>query len=404
MTWRRIVSFLCVCLAAFGIALPGISQEKTKVVLWHAYRGAERKALEATIAEFNTQSKTTVLESLAVPFDALPDKISAAVPQGKGPDLWIFAHDRIGNWAESGVVEGINFYAQKDKTVLERFFPATLEPLIYRSALYGLPMAFKSTALYYNKNLVKVIPQTTEDFIALAKSMTNKATGTYGLVYENSNFYYHAAWLHGFGGAVFDAQGKLVLNSPATIASLEFARDLKQKHGIVPDEITNTLVTSLFNEGKAAFAISGPWFAGELKAGLNYGVVPLPRIAATGQPAKPYLGSEALLMSAKSTKKEAAYEAMVFLTGVGPAKTRLSQGRQTVATKAAYDGVTDPFINAFKQQLANTVPMSNSPQMLSVWTPVTTMMSKVISGRAQPADAAREAQAACEQAFKSVKR
>ena len=36
------------------------------------------------------------IETLAVPYQAFADRITAAVPRGKGPDLFIFAHDRIG--------------------------------------------------------------------------------------------------------------------------------------------------------------------------------------------------------------------------------------------------------------------------------------------------------------------
>ena len=33
------------------------------------------------------------------------DKLAVAVPRGNGPDLFIFAHDRLGDWATSGLLE-----------------------------------------------------------------------------------------------------------------------------------------------------------------------------------------------------------------------------------------------------------------------------------------------------------
>ena len=47
--------FLALVVAALGLAVvPGLgAQEKTSVVLWHAYRGAERKALEKTVEQLN---------------------------------------------------------------------------------------------------------------------------------------------------------------------------------------------------------------------------------------------------------------------------------------------------------------------------------------------------------------
>jgi arabinogalactan oligomer / maltooligosaccharide transport system substrate-binding protein len=46
-----------------------------------------------------------------VPYDAYADKITAAVPRGKGPDVFIYAQDRLGGWVEAGnTIEPIDFF------------------------------------------------------------------------------------------------------------------------------------------------------------------------------------------------------------------------------------------------------------------------------------------------------
>ena len=46
-----------------------------------------------------------------MPYDAFADKITAAVPRGKGPDVFIFAQDRLGGWMEAGnTVEPLDFF------------------------------------------------------------------------------------------------------------------------------------------------------------------------------------------------------------------------------------------------------------------------------------------------------
>src|SRR3989442_13372886 len=90
------------------------------------------------------------------------------------------------------------------------------------------------------------------------------------LVYEAGDFYYHAAWLHGFGGRVFDRADENVaaarprLDTPEGIAALDFVRSLVEER-VIPDETTGTLVSELFNDGRAAMAISGPWFTGGVR-------------------------------------------------------------------------------------------------------------------------------------------
>ena len=386
----------------FGGGMHPAWADRTKVVLWHSYRGDERKALEKVAKAFNASHASIELSLLAVPHDAFPDKISAAVPAGKGPDIFIFAHDRVGDWAENGVLEPVDFWV--DDALRRRFMPRTLKPLEYRRSLYALPMAFKSTALFYNKALIEKPPTTTDELIALAKKHTDKSKKLYGLVYENTNFYHHSAWLHGFGGAVFDAEGKPVLDSPEAAASFAFARDLRNTYRIVPEEVTSVLVTSLFNEGKAAMVINGPWFRGELSDKLDYGVAPLPVVSATGKPARPFMSAEGVMLNARSTHKEEAFEVMVYLTGDESAAIRMKIGKQTVANRSAYEHVSDPIIEVFRKQLDQSVPMPNTPQMLMVWSPATTALNKVVTGGVDPAKALKQAQAEILDAIKSSRR
>lgn len=400
---RSVLGLLCAAMAV-GV-LGGVAPEakaQDKVVLWHAYRANERKALEQVIQTFNASNKKVQVELLAVPYDAFPDKISNAIPQGKGPDLFIFAHDRVGDWAESKVIEPIDFWV--DDKLKSRFMPQTLQPLTYRKSVYGLPLAFKTLVLFYNKDKVPTPPKTTKELIEMGKKLTTKAKKEYALCYENTDFHRHSMWLYGFGGAVFDPTGKLVLNSPAAAKSFQFAQDLRSKYGIVPEEVTSTLQTSLFNEGKVAMVINGPWFTGEIKPGLNYGVATLPVISDVNQPARPFMGSEAIMLSARSSKKEAAFEVMTYLTDVEASKVRMTVGKQTVATVKAYEGATDPSLKVFQQQLANSVPMPNTPQMLLVWSPAATALNKVVSGGAKPQDSLDTAQKQIEAAIKSSRR
>ncbi len=370
--------------------------EAAKLVLWHSYRATERKALEKLVAKYNDSHPGVKVETLFIPYDAFADKITAAIPRGVGPDMFIFAHDRVGDWARAKVIEPIEFYVGTDEALLGRFFPVTVESLTYEKSLYGLPMAFKSVALFYNKKLVPNPPKTTDELVAMAKKVTDQAKKTYGLVYENANFYHHAAWLYGFGGKVFDDQGNLALDTPEAVKSFEFARDLRKVHGIVPEDVSSILVTSLFNEGRAAMVINGPWFLGEIDPKIDYGVAVLPRISPAGNaPARPFLTSEAIIMSSKSKHKKQAFEFMKYLTSDEAALVRALEGRQSVANQKVYSNpkvAADPILRVFMEQMKTAVPMPNTPEMLSVWTPATTALSSVIKGGASPAEALAKAQ------------
>ncbi len=101
------------------------------------------------------------MTTLAVPYDAFADKITAAVPRGKGPDIFIYAQDRLGGWIEAGnTVEPIDFFL--DKATKDRFIPTTMEAMTYRGTVYGLPLNYKVITLIYNKKLVPTPPEDLE--------------------------------------------------------------------------------------------------------------------------------------------------------------------------------------------------------------------------------------------------
>lgn len=365
----------------------------TTIVIWHAYRGEEKDAIEAVAHNFNQTHKDIQVSLLAVPFDALADKVSASVPREKGPDLFIYAQDRLGGWIVAGIAEPIEYYLTD--AVKARFVSGSLSAFIYKGSTYGLPLSNKCVTLMYNKALVSNPPKTTDELISLAKSLTDPAKKQYGLAYENQNYYYHSVWMQGFGARVFDADGNPTLNSPAAVKALQFAIDLQQKEKIVPEEMTNTLVTTLFNEGKAAMVINGPWFRGEIDPGIKYGVALLPVISETGKPAIPFLTVEGIIMSAKSQNKDAAFTVMDYFTNNASSLVFATTGKMISANKSVFLNkkiASDPLIMGFMAQVKQSIPMPNAPEMTMVWSPATTAMNKAFLGALSPNDALTEAQ------------
>ena len=352
------------------------------VVLWHAYTGIERVALEATAAQWNARHPETPLTLVAVPHDSFADKLTSAIPRGNGPDLFIFADDRIGAWAESHTIEPIEFWV--DDARADRFSAQAMTSLAYKGSLWGLPLATKSLVLYVRSDLVATPPRTTDDLVALGPAM--RRLHGFAVAYANVDLYGHAPWLHGFGGEVIDDDGSLAIATPEAAAAMAFARMLVAD-GIAPADAQGPMVASLFNAGKAATVISGPWFITDIAKNVPWQVVTLPIVSATGQPAAPFLGAESILMSAYARDKTAAFAVMDALTSDDAATTRARQARQVVANPAAYadpEVARDPVLPVFRAQLEHTVPMPKVPAMRMVWTPYQNALGEVLAGRSDP--------------------
>jgi maltose-binding protein MalE len=353
------------------------------VVLWHAYNGDERAALEATAATWNAEHPDHPLVLVSVPHDAFADKLSSAIPRGNGPDLFIYAQDRIGDWADAGVIEPLEFWV--DDARADRFTDEALGAMAYGTSLWGLPMTVKSLVLFYRTDLVRSPPRTTDELFALARALPD---GVKALAYENVNLYGHAPWLHGFGGRVMDDRGALAIATPEATAAMTFARELVDRQ-IVPADAQGPQIASYFNEGKAAMAIEGPWFIADIaKDGVPWRVTTLPIVSATGRHAAPFVGAEGILMSARANDKDAAFAVLDYLTGDASAIARARLAHQVVPNVRAYadpEVAKDRTLAAFREQLEHVVPMPKGSRMRMVWTPYRTALGEVIAGRADPA-------------------
>src|SRR4051794_36125578 len=389
-------NFLRSMLGALALLLvfPLSALAQKEIVVWHGYRGGEKAAFEKVIENFNQANAGKIkVTTLAVPYDAFADKITAAVPRGKGPDVFIFAQDRLGGWVAAGNTgEPLDFFL--DPAIKGRYLKATLDAMTYQGTTFGLPLNFKVVTLIYNKKLLPTPPKTTAELQAVAKKLTNAAAGKFGLAYWYSDFYYHAALMNGFGGGVFLGR-KPVVNSAQNVASLNYLLTWINQ-GFLPAEPSTALITSLFNQGKAAMVLSGPWFLGEIDKGVDYGLAPLPTISEAGnKPMRPWITVEGVYVAAPSKNKDAAYELVKYLTDVPAAKVLALEGRQTPANKGVYADpqvANDPILKAFRQQVDVAVPMPNLPEMSMVWTPATTAMNVIVKKAATPKAALDQAQ------------
>jgi arabinogalactan oligomer/maltooligosaccharide transport system substrate-binding protein len=381
--------------ATVALSLGAGAQAATDLTVWHAYRGDEKAAFEKVVAQYNAKQKDVVVKTLAVPYDAYADKITASVPRGKGPDVFIFAQDRLGGWVEAGqTIEPIDFFLE-DKTKAS-LVPGMMAAMTYRDTVYGLPLNYKSIAMIYNTAMVKAPPKTTAELVKLAKGFTDAPSGRFGLAYEYSNFFFHAALMNAFGGQVFAPGPTPAIDSPANIAAVKTMLKWYKQDGILPADPSSTLIANLFNEGKAPIVFSGPWFLGEVQDKVKYAIAPLPAVTvAGGKPMKPWLTVEGVYVSAQSANKEKAYAFAEHLVSTEAALVLALEGGQLPTNKAAYADprvMKNPTLQGFRKQLDTAVPMPNYAEMTLMWSPVTTAMNKIVKGSATPEAALKEAQ------------
>jgi arabinogalactan oligomer/maltooligosaccharide transport system permease protein len=367
-----------------------------RVSLWHAYRGDEERALLDVIRAYS-QRTGVAIDVLAVPYEAYGAKIAAAVPRGHGPDVFIEAHERLGPYLRDLLVAPVGDALPDEDVPL--YEAVTIEALEQRGVRYGVPLASKCLALYVNADLA---PSEIGDLEELLERPL--PVGSYPFAYEATNAFFHAAFLHAFGGEMIDESGHFAFASDASVRALDFVKHLVREK-LIPEEPSGTLVTDLFTSRRAIAVVSGPWLAGELQGKIRFRVQPLPRLAAAGRDLRPYLTVEAAMLSPKGAENGAAQSFARFLGGAPSAVIRAAKGHQVVAALGAWDApeiAGDEFLLAFHRAAKGAIPTPSGLSMRAAWEPANRAIRKTLRGDVAPEDALREAKSRFEDATRAL--
>ena len=166
--------------------------------------------------------------------------------------------------------------------------------------------------------------------------------------------------------------------------SLAFVKALQDRR-FMPQEISGALVKSLFNDGRAAMVISGPWFTWEIDPGVHYAIAPLPVV--TRRPAcrwRPSWASRRRSSASRTAQPDAAQALAQFLSLGEATILRATLGRQIPAdagrlrTTAVRDGPR--CIASFRAVAERATPTPNTLEMARVWEPMKLALRAVLQG------------------------
>jgi arabinogalactan oligomer/maltooligosaccharide transport system permease protein len=366
------------------LCAPARAQAQGTVTLWHAYRGAEQEALERVLRAFERAHPGVTVQTLAVPFDAYASKLEAAIPRGNGPDVFIDAHERLPSYRARGLLEtaepAVGQLATRGGAPdLE---PIALDAVTEGGVRYGVPLSLKCLALFVDEALWERAGRPPLDTIeSIARGRERLPSGAHPLVYYAANAYFHAPFLHAYGGTLLDARtGQYGFVGPAAERSIARVQALLRER-VIPDEVDGAAVTPYFRDGRAMTVISGPWLVGELGAARPYRIVPLPRIEATGELLRPLVTVEVAYLARNGAASRWAAELAAFLARPESALVRARIGRQVVATASSWSDpslASDPILGPFRRAARGGVLMPTHTNMRLAFEPATQALRRAL--------------------------
>lgn len=378
------------------------SGDAVEIVAWHDNDEAMMNALADVV---NEKLKG---DNITLRFEKKSD-VSGQIrlygtDAANGPDMYLFAHDSLGGFAEMGILEPVGnlIAADKEKDLL----PMTIEAASYKGEQYLMPVYYETLLFMYNKDLWEgEVPSTTEELYQYMEAHTDENAGTYALVNQHSNSYNVAPFINGFGGYIIDAEGNPGLDAQATVEAIRY----NQKFAKLQADGDYNTVTALFNEGKAAAIIGGPWLvSGIQEAGINLGIKSLCEFELpNGGVMVPYSGVQCLgVLKYAAESKGAAITKVLEALAEPEAGVTLAKGFNCApANSKAYEDAEvagNEMILAMEKSAEKAVPMSNIPEMSVMWGPAESLLAAVNKSGEDVEEAAARYQKEALQAIKDM--
>ncbi len=374
--------------AALGVGRVARALNTPPLVVWFTVEGA--KAMRQAAVAFTAETGVEVVVETP---DEGPAKFQQAASAGKGPDLYVYAHDRIGEWTASGLIRSVT---------PSRALRADIDPLAWkgftlRGRTWGYPYAIEALTLIYNKALVKTSPQTFEDVFVLDQQLQRQ--GQRAILWDYSNNYFTWPLLAAHGGYAFaeradgsyDPKDTGVNNAGALVGAQLLQRLLQE--GLMPQGSGYPEMEAAMAQGRVAMMINGPWAWVNLRRiGMDFGVARIPAVG--GKPAVPFVGIKGIMVSRASRQPELAAEFVErhLLTPQGLRAIDQAEPIGAPASRAyfaelAAKPVVGPLIAGIMDSARAGVVTPSIPEMGRFRSAMKSSLTNLTEGRQTPAQA-----------------
>lgn len=291
------------------------------------------------------------------------------------------------------------------------YYPNIVDTVTFEGTQWGVPIAFSTKALYWNKDLFKqagldpeVPPKTWAEEIAFAKQIKEK-TGIagYGLpakTFDNT-MHQFMHWVYTNNGKVIDGDN-IVIDSPEVLAALQAYKDITPFSVEGATAYEQNEIRAIFLDGKVGMIQSGSGAAARLKeTKVNWGVAPLP-LGPSAKGDGTLLITDSLVVFKDTGVEEKAIEFAKFITSPGPQGEYELQGGAGLtplrpSPKVGEFVKADPSWKPFIDGIAYGGPEPLFKDFKGFQNTMIEMVQSVVTGKAEPADALKKAAADLEQ-------
>jgi maltose/maltodextrin transport system substrate-binding protein len=353
------------------------------------------RALDPIIQKFETDFGVKVTIET-------PEKITRTFPiaaqVGKGPDIVIWAHDKVGEWADSGLIAPVEISSEFN----EKFFPEAWQAVLYEKRLWGYPIDLETVTLIYNKALLDGPPPTDLSQLApVSQDIKSKHPGVIPILWDSRSPFYIWGILASDGGYVFAKKGtdydlkKVGVATSGAVDALSKIISLIHS-GVLPKSCSYSETEDLMGQGKLAMMISGPWaWSSLIQRGIDFGLGQIPGV--NGRAGRPFVGVSVAYFNRSSPNHDLTKEFLehFLLSNEGLIAMNKAKPIGIPALISLYQEMAkdNPLLQALKVSVDHGQVMPNIPQMGRFFSSVGAALEIAINGQLSPRAALQEAEA-----------
>ncbi len=359
------------------------------------------------ISAFEAKNPDVNVNMVIVPWGEQAQKLTTAISTGAAPDVSMMGNDIVAEYAAIDALAPMDSYFQAwskevGKDITQDIYPGDHAYYQYNGHWYASPLCEETRLIYMRTSMLKAAgidptkpPQTCQDMLQLGMKLNKKGVYGWGIP-GGINYFtvqtfmtFYLAW----GAQYINAKGLCGFDSPEFRAALQFYTDIYLKYKLTPPDTPiydNSKLEPLFEAGKIAMMIDGPWLLNgitdpKLKADITLAQLPRgPKMRAA------FLGGWPLVMWAQSKNKDATFRFIRYITdpaqGLSPFCQGAGQlpGRKSVSVQAPWNAMpTSIFINQLNFAYPYQYPHQEIPQMGALETDaVQTPVQNVMLGKA----------------------
>ena len=265
------------------------------------------------------------------------------------------------------------------------YFAAPMTANRWQGRLYAVPWFVDVGMLYWRTDLMPAPPETFAALETIARRAIADESAGSGFVWQGARYEglvtVFLEYLAGYGGAILDPSGHVVVDSPAAVQALTAMNDSIYSSGIVPEAVLTwqeEQTRFAFQNGNAVFMRNWPYAAallrnpGESKVAGRFAVTVMPR--ANGRSAAA-LGGAQLALNARTRQPDDAWALITYLTAPAQMLERAAATGQFPARRSMYDDAALASALAIAPAQARAIIERAVPRPV---TPVYTQLSGIL--------------------------